>query len=116
MVELAELPGDEEPKAGAALAPREKGLENAVGRRRFDAGPAVRNFEVGPVAGIEPAQSYLEADSVAGFAILQRVVAEVPHHLVQMAGVDANLEITRFFMHRDARHGNLHGLAELVQK
>ncbi len=36
--------------------------------------------------------------------------------MVEVARVDAHLEVAGLFMHRDARHGNLHGLAELVQK
>src|SRR5882757_2479240 len=97
-VQLAQFPCDEEAKTGAALAPREKGLENAVGRLGIDARPPVRDFEIGTVAGIEPAQADLEADSIAGFAVLHRVVAKVPHHLVQVARVNADLEVARFFV------------------
>ena len=58
-------------------------------------GPAIRDFEKGPIAGVQSAELDLDADAVARFAVLDGVVAEIPNHLMQVAGIDAHFQIAR---------------------
>ena len=66
--------------------------------------------------GIEAAELDLDADPAASFAVLDGVVAQIPNHLMQMAGVEAHLQIVRLLVHADLRLRHLHGLAELAQE
>src|ERR1700681_1283000 len=82
----------------------------------FDSRSSIRDFEIGAVAGAQAAESDLDADAVACLAILDGVVAQIPHDLVQVAGIEAHFQIVRLFDEPDTSAGNLHGLAELAQK
>src|SRR5882724_5094754 len=115
-VELAQLAGDEQPETGAALAAGEKRLEYAIHRLRFDSGAAVGDFQKRSVAWIQAAELDLDADPAAGLAILDGVIAQVPDHLMQVAGIEAHFQIFRFPLEADPVSGNLHGLAELAQE
>ena len=39
-----------------------------------------------------------------GFAVFDGVVAEVPDHLMQMAGIEAHLEVVGLLVNADLRH------------
>ena len=104
------------PKPGAALAAGKKRFKDAVDRLQIDARSAIGDFEVGAVAGAQPAKLYLEADPAARFAVLERVLAQIPNDLVKVAGIEADFQIVRPFDESDTRSWHLHGLAEFAQE
>src|SRR5450631_843539 len=82
----------------------------------FDSWSSIRDLEIGPVAGAQAAESDLDADPFACLTVLDAVIAQIPHDLMQVAGIEADFQIVRLFDEPDTSAGNLHGLAELPQE
>ena len=92
-IQFAQLARYIQPKPGAARARRKERLEDLVGGRLIHAQPAVQHFDIRSPLALHAASLNLDHDA-AGFAgVLDRVVAEIPQHLAQMAAVHADLEV-----------------------
>jgi hypothetical protein len=51
-VELAKLACNEQPQSSTASSPRKEWFEDTIHRLRFDARPAIGDFQKGSIAGI----------------------------------------------------------------
>src|SRR5271165_2035364 len=97
MVQLAQLAGNEKTKSGAALPTGKKRLENPIDRMRLDAGAAIGDVKKRPVARVHPAELDLNLHTTTSLAVLQRVLAQIPNHLVQVTGIKMHLEVICLF-------------------
>ena len=80
---------------------------------RLDPGAAVGDLEDMVVLVAQSGSSLISTpDAVAGLAVLDAVVAQVPDRLMQVAGIETYLELVRLLLQSDLRGRHLHGLGE----
>ena len=115
-VQLAQLSGDEQAEARAALGTGKERLEDAICRLALDARSAICDLQIRPITRGEPTELDFDFDSVASLAVLDRIVAKVPNDLMQMARIEAHLEVVRAGLYPYGSARDLHGLAELGQE
>src|SRR6185437_8191693 len=78
----------------AALGAREEWLEDPLDVGRIDSGAAVCHLQIRATKAAEPAVSQLDRRLGGALQCMRyRVLAEVPNDLVQLAGVDTDLEV-----------------------
>src|SRR5271155_1799124 len=85
-VQLAQFPRDEKSQSRAPFSTGKERLEDAIHQPGFDSLSVIQYFQERPIVRIQATDIYLNADPVARFAVFHGVVAQIPHHLVQMAG------------------------------
>jgi hypothetical protein len=115
-VNLTQLASDEEAQTGSTFPTRKKWFEDSVHGLRLDSGSPIGDFEEGPTAWRQSAESDIYAHSASRLAVLDRVITKIPDYLVQVARIESNLEIPSLFLGPDLRSPNLHCFAKLSQE
>src|SRR6185437_6293860 len=117
---LGQLPGEEEPQTRPPAA-TEEGLEYAVDVLPCHSGPPVGHLEEGAAVRRQASAAHLDggigAECLAvRISVAHGILAEIPHDLPQLAGVEADLDLGGRSAHPQPLARPLHGLAEFLAK